>query len=101
MTALGPVVLPGFLGVHELEVAGGRIAAIRPSEAGRGRLALPAFDDPHVHADRAYARGPRPPRSLADAVDLVRDVRLASSDETVRARAGRLLSSALRHGTLR
>lgn len=99
--ALGPVVLQGVGGVHTLELAGGRIAAIRPSEAPEGRLALPAFADLHVHADRAFARGPRPPRALADAIALVREIKARSTEEDVRERAGRLLRRALGHGSLR
>ncbi|MER3410798.1 MAG: hypothetical protein C4306_12180, partial [Thermoleophilia bacterium] len=54
---LGPVLLPGREGAYELQLAGGSIAAIRPSRAGAGLLALPAFTDLHVHADRAFAGG--------------------------------------------
>jgi cytosine deaminase len=99
--ALGPVVLPGAAGTVELDIADGRIATIRPVDAERPRLALPAFADLHVHADRAYAVGPRPPRSLADAVELVTEVKRASTEEAVRERALRLLRRALAHGTLR
>jgi len=99
--ALGPVVLPGAAGTFELDIADGQIAAIRPVDAERPRLALPAFADLHVHADRAYAGGPRPPRSLTDAVELVTEVKRASTEEAVRERALRLLRRALAHGTLR
>jgi cytosine deaminase len=99
--ALGPVVLPGAAGTFELDIADGQIATIRPVDADRPRLALPAFADLHVHADRAYAGGPRPPRSLADAVELVTEVKRASTEEAVRERALRLLRRALAHGTLR
>jgi len=99
--ALGPVVLPGAAGTFELDIADGQIATIRLVDAERPRLALPAFADLHVHADRAYAGGPRPPRSLADAVELVTEVKRASTEEAVRERALRLLRRALAHGTLR
>ncbi len=98
---LGPVVLPGAAGTFELDIADGQIATIRLVDAERPRLALPAFADLHVHADRAYAGGPRPPRSLADAVELVTEVKRASTEEAVRERALRLLRRALAHGTLR
>jgi cytosine deaminase len=65
------------------------------------RLALPPLADLHVHADRAFARGPRPARSLADAIDLVREIKLASSEDDVRRRAQRLFETALAHGTQR
>ena len=101
MTALGPVVLYGRPGVHELELSDGRVSAIRASEAAAGRLALPAFADLHVHADRAYAHGPRPPRSLADAIELVREIKERSTEALVHERASRLLGRALAHGSLR
>ncbi|HEU5280269.1 MAG TPA: amidohydrolase family protein [Gaiellaceae bacterium] len=99
--ALGPVVLPGAAGTFELDIADGQIETIRPVDAERPRLALPAFADLHVHADRAYAGGPRPPRSLADAAELVSEVKRVSTEEAVRERALRLLRRALAHGTLR
>jgi cytosine deaminase len=98
---LGPIVLPGRAGVYELELEDGRVRTIRPSTAARGRLALPAFADLHVHADRAFARGPRPPRSLADAVALVAEVKRSCTEELVRDRASQLLGRALSHGSLR
>lgn len=100
-TALGPVVLPGIDGVHTLEHADGRLAAVLPSGEPEGRLALPAFADLHVHADRAFAQGPRPPRSLADAIELVTKIKTGSTEEAVRQRATRLLEKAVRHGSLR
>ena len=101
MASLGPVALPCAEGAFELEFADGRIAAIRPVEGAPARLALPAFEDLHLHADRAFARGPRPPRSLADAIELVREIKLASTEEDVRERAARLFGRALEHGSLR
>jgi cytosine/creatinine deaminase len=101
VTILGPVVLPGVEGVHELELGGDRIVGIRPGSGDDFRLALPAFADLHMHADRAFAAGPRPPRSLKDAAELVLEVKGASSEEAVRERCLRLLSRALEHGTLR
>ena len=101
MSSIGPVALPGVEGAHEIDVADGLISAIRPVTGPAMRLALPAFADLHLHADRAFARGPRPPRSLADAIDLVREIKLASTEEDVRGRATRLFSRALAHGSLR
>ena len=97
----GPVVLPGRDGVHELELVDGLIGAIRPSSAPEGRLALPAFADLHVHSDRAFARGPRPPRSLADAIELVAEVKRSCTEELVRERAETLFGRSLLHGSLR
>jgi cytosine deaminase len=98
---VGPVALPGRGGAFALELADGRIASVSPSTAPATRLALPAFLDPHVHADRAFARGPRPPRSLADAVDLVQEIKLASTEDDVRERATHLFERALAHGSVR
>ena len=101
MASLASVGLPATEGAHELMFADGRIAALRPTAGAPARLALPAFADLHLHADRAFARGPRPPRSLADAVELVREIKLAATEETVRERAARLFERALKHGSLR
>jgi cytosine deaminase len=101
VTTLGPVVLPGVEGVHELQLRGDRIAGIRPGSEDEPQLALPAFADLHLHADRAFASGPRLPRSLADAAELVLDVKSVSTEEAIRDRCLRLLSRALEHGTLR
>ena len=93
--------LPGAEGAYELELAAGRVAAIRRVEGAAERLALTAFADLHLHADRAFVRGPRAPRSLADAIELVREIKLASTEEDVRGRAERLFGRALTHGSLR
>jgi cytosine/creatinine deaminase len=97
---IGPVALAGHEGACMLRVGEGRIAAIEPVPAEPERLALPAFSDLHVHADRAFARGARPPRSLADAIELVREIKLDSSVDDVRERATRLCERALANGTL-
>ena len=98
---VGPVVLPGIEGVHELDLAGDRIQKIRPTPERDGQLALPAFADLHLHADRAFAPGPRPPRSLADAAELVVDVKRGSTEESVRRRCLRLFDRARENGSLR
>lgn len=98
---LGPVVLPGRAGVYELELEAGHVREIRPSAAASGRLALPAFADLHVHADRAFARGARPPRSLVDAIALVTEIKLSCTTDLVRERALRLFERAVAHGSLR
>jgi cytosine deaminase len=101
LARIGPVALIGQAGTFQLSVESGRIASIdRVVETPIG-LALPAFADLHLHADRAFAPGQRVPRSLADAADLVRAVKRGSSENDVRLRATRLLERALEHGTLR
>ena len=99
--ALGPVRLAGREGAYELDVAGGVVTTIRRVDGPAERLALPAFADLHVHADRAFAPGPRQARSLADAVELVAGIKRASTEDMVRERALRLFRRALAHGSLR
>jgi len=99
--ALGPVRLPGREGAYELDVAGGAVAAIRRVDAPAGLLALPAFADLHVHADRAFARASRPARSLADAIQLVAEIKRTSTEEVFHERALRLFRRGLAHGALR
>jgi cytosine deaminase len=98
--SLGPVLLHGREGAWNLELGDGRITAMEPAPTAT-RLALPAFADLHVHADRAFAAGPRPPRSLADAVELVREIKRSSTRQAVCERATRLFERALEHGTVR
>jgi cytosine/creatinine deaminase len=97
----GPIVLPGRDGVHELEVVDGRISTIASSDASTGRLALPAFADLHLHADRAFVRGARAPRSLSDAIELVSEIKRAATEELVCERALRLFARAVAHGSSR
>ena len=101
MLELGPVAVAGREGAFTLGVRDGVVASLEPVDASPQRLALPAFADLHVHADRAFARGPRPPRSLADAIEMVREIKLASTADDVCERATRLCERSLAHGTLR
>ncbi|MCZ7589881.1 MAG: amidohydrolase family protein [Gaiella sp.] len=98
---IGPVSLPGREGAYELDVAGGLVAAIRRVDAPAEQLALPAFADLHVHADRAFARASRPARSLADAIELVVEIKRTSTEEVFHERAVRLFRRGLGHGSLR
>jgi len=98
---LGPVAVAGREGAFALGVRDGVVASLEPVDTSPQRLALPAFADLHVHADRAFARGPRPPRSLADAIELVREIKLASTADDVCERATRLCERSLAHGALR
>ncbi len=98
---IGPVSLHGRDGAWLLDVADGRIREVRPAAGGATRLALPAFADLHVHADRAFAQADRRPRSLADAIELAREVKVRSTQAAVRERATRLFERALGHGTVR
>ena len=95
------VALPDRPGAWDLSVDGGRVAAITPA-AGQptGWLALPAFHEPHTHADRAFAPAPRRPSSLADAIAMSETLRERSSAEEVEARAKRLMQRSAAHGAV-
>lgn len=94
------VVLPGAKGAFDVDIAGDRIQSITPSLSGDPvRLLLPAFVDLHMHADRAYAQGPRAARSLEDAVEQVEAVKRAATEEDIFGRACKLFRRASAHGT--
>lgn len=99
-TGLGRVALPAAEGAYDIDIAGGRISAIRPGEGPPEWLLLPGFANMHVHAERSFSAGPAP-ASLADAIRRMEVVRKASSAADFRDRTARLLSRALMHGTLR
>lgn len=96
------VALPGRDGCYDIRIAEGRIAAVQPSSGTpSGLLALPAFSDLHLHADRAFSGAGRKPTGLADAVALAQESRARSSASEIRERAARLFARALAHGSLR
>lgn len=100
------VVLPGREGRWDLALEAGRIAAATPASGPErtpagGLLVLPAFAEPHLHADRAYLGGQRRPASLDDAIALVLQARARATREDVAERAGRLLARCGAHGATR
>jgi cytosine/creatinine deaminase len=96
------VAVPGTSGVMDVGLRDGRVTAAEPAAgAPSGLLALPAFVDLHVHADRAFVRGTRPPRSFDEARAFAEAVRERSTSEEVRGRARRLFDRARAHGSLR
>src|SRR3954466_14821489 len=96
------VALPGRAGGRDPTPAGGRGAPRAPAaRAVSGLLALPAFHEPHTHADRAFAPIPRPPQSLNDAIVMSDELRERSTAEEVEARALRLFERAAAHGAVR
>ena len=99
VTELGPVALPGRDGAWTVTLADGRVASIEAAAGEPEQLLLPAFADLHVHADRAFVRGPHPPRSLEDAIQMTEAIRAAATAELMRARAERLISAAFSHGS--
>src|SRR5437867_2551649 len=73
----------------------------RYRDLGSRPAALSGWARAHLPGARAPGRGPRPRRSLADAVELVREIKLASIADDVCERATRLCERSLAHGTLR
>jgi cytosine deaminase len=96
------VALPGAEGGFDVAIAGGRVQKITPARSRNPvRLLLPAFVDLHMHADRAYAQGPRRARSLEDAVKQVEAVKRAATEQDIFERACKLFGRACAHGTAR
>lgn len=96
------VALPGTEGAFDVAIARGLVQKITPSLRGHpSRLLLPAFADLHVHADRAYAQGPRRAKSLEDAVEQVEAVKRAATEQEIFERSCRLFQRACTHGTIR
>lgn len=107
--------LPGRAGLHDLGLKDGRIAAIAPSIAADmpdaspvedlgGRLLSPGLVDSHVHLDKACLLDRCPVCAggdLSDAIFAVADAKGAFDEEDVRARAERVLTMAVLHGTMR
>jgi cytosine deaminase len=99
---LAGVALPGRTGAWDVALAEGRVASVTPARGrAAGLLALPAFHEPHTHADRAFAPIPRPPRSLNDAIVMADELRERSTAEEVEERALRLFGRAAEHGAVR
>lgn len=100
-TLLRGVSLPGSQGVWDLQLIDGSIASVTASSgSSSGFLALPAFADLHLHADRAFVRAEPRPKNWEEARRAAEDVRDNSSAEEVAERGVRLLSRAFQHGTL-
>ncbi|HEU4657490.1 MAG TPA: amidohydrolase family protein [Capillimicrobium sp.] len=96
------VALPGRPGAWDVTLDGGRVAAVELAAGpATGRVALPAFCEPHTHADRAFAPIPRPPLDLIDAIAMADDLRERSTGAEVEARAARLFDRAIEHGAVR
>jgi cytosine/creatinine deaminase len=92
----------------DLAIAGERIAAVGgPFEAAAeldaaGRLVSPAFVQPHIHLDKVLTGsllGPNRSGTLAEAIALSHAVKRAATVEEIRARAGRVIRSAVLAGT--
>jgi cytosine deaminase len=95
---------------HDIAIAGERIAAIAPSIAGDapreidadGRLASPAFVQPHIHLDKVLVGPLLPPNrsgTLAEAIALLHATKAAATAAEIRARAGVVVRQAVMAGT--
>lgn len=94
----------------DVAVRGDRIAAIGealPMDAdvelaANGRLASPAFVEPHIHLDKvgvAPLLGPNQSGTLAEAIRLLHRTKQGSSVDDVARRAGRVIEQAVLSGT--
>jgi cytosine/creatinine deaminase len=94
--------------VVDIAIAGERIAAVGEGLEGTdelradGRLASPAFVQPHIHLDKVLTGpllGPNRSGTLAEAISLSHAVKRAATAEEVRARAGTVIRAAVVAGT--
>jgi cytosine deaminase len=99
---LSAVALADRSGAWDVALMDGRIASVAPAPGpAEGLLVLPAFHEPHTHADRAFAPILRRPRSLLEAIEAADALRERSTAEEVQGRALRLFERAIAHGVTR
>jgi cytosine/creatinine deaminase len=102
--------LEGDPAVVDIAIRNGRVAEIRPEIPqdgereldAEGRLASPAFVQPHIHLDKvglAAAVGPNQTGTLAEAISLLHRAKRAGTVEAVAARAGTVIRQAVLSGT--
>jgi cytosine/creatinine deaminase len=102
--------LDGEPAVVDIAIRDGRIVEIGPairSESVQeldadGRLASPAFVQPHIHLDKvglAAAVGPNRTGTLAEAISLLHQTKRTATVEAVAARAGTVIRQAVLSGT--
>lgn len=94
------VTLPIKGGIFEIEIAGGKLAALQPTQGRAEWLLFPPLANMHTHAERSFASA-LPPKSFSDALRVAADVRKTSSEADFQRRAEMLFSRALVHGTCR
>jgi cytosine deaminase len=102
--------IEGADGPRDIAITGERIADVAPridAQAVRemdaeGRLASPAFVQPHIHLDKVLV-GPLLPSNrsgtLAEAIDLLHATKRAATVEQIRERAGVVIRQAVIAGT--
>lgn len=97
-------------GLHDIAIRDGRIVEMAPRVAAEaateidaeGRLASPAFVDPHIHLDKVEVAPLLPPNrsgTLTEAIRILHRTKRASTAEEVAERAGRVLRRAVVAGT--
>jgi cytosine deaminase len=95
---------------HDIAIAGERIAAVTPAVDGDatrtidadGRLASPAFVQPHIHLDKVRVGALLPPNrtgTLAEAIELLHATKRAATVDEIRERAGVVIRQAVLAGT--
>lgn len=95
---------------HDIGIHDGRVAAIAPhlDDAGEveldadGRIASPAFVDPHIHLDKVEVAPTLPANrsgTLGEAIELLHQSKRASSVAQVAERAGQVIRRAVIAGT--
>ena len=104
-TVFGNVRVRGGTDPCELHVADGRILAIEPARSQpdvdlKGALVVPGLVEAHLHLEKAYLleRMPREATSLADAIQMTRDLKSTFTPADIRERSLRLIRSALSCG---
>jgi cytosine deaminase len=98
--------LRGNSALHDLHIANGRIVSIDPDLSPRpdvdlaGALVLPGLVEAHLHLEKAYLldRMPRQASSLTDAIAMTSELKAKFTPADIRARALRLIRSALSCG---
>lgn len=95
---------------HDIGMDAGRIVVVAPrvDDVGdveieaEGRIASPAFVDPHIHLDKVEVAPVLPPNvsgTLSEAIDLLHQTKRGSSVEQVADRAGEVIRRAVTAGT--
>ncbi|TWI36934.1 amidohydrolase family protein [Paracoccus sulfuroxidans] len=100
-TTLTGLTLAGRPGRWQMQIAAGRIAALRPCTKAGGGLVLPLLADVHTHLDKTFtaARMPRRAGSLFDAIEMMGADAAGWTVDDLRARTQRGLARAYHHGT--
>ncbi len=96
--------------LHDIAIAGERIAAVAPAVEGDGaveidadgRLVIPAFVQPHIHLDKVLVGPLLPPNrtaTLAEAIELLHATKRAATVDEIRERADVVIREAVMAGT--